>query len=63
MLSTAKRRIVVLERSIHIPMTGERFFDSVQERVRLTGASFHDATQSLFPSWSAGFRLEHFEPE
>jgi hypothetical protein len=38
MLNNAKRRISILERSIELPMTAERFFASVQERARKLGA-------------------------
>jgi len=50
MLSSAKRRMLVLERSIHLPITAARFLSLVEERVRLTGASFDDASQSLIVS-------------
>jgi len=52
MLSSAKRRMLVLERSIHLPITAARFLSLVEERVRLTGASFDDASQSLIVSLS-----------
>jgi hypothetical protein len=52
MLNSAKRRISILERSIELPMTAERFFASVQERARLTGASLDDAFRSLLVSLS-----------
>jgi len=52
MLSSAKRRMLVLERSIHLPITAERYIACVQERVRLTGASFGDASQSVLVSLS-----------
>jgi hypothetical protein len=52
MLHGAKRRISALERSIALPVTAERFLASVQERVRLTGASFEEAGQSLLASLS-----------
>jgi hypothetical protein len=43
MLSSTKRRMSVLERSIQIPITAEIFVARVQERARLTGASFEEA--------------------
>ena len=50
MLSSTKRRMSVLERSIQIPITAEIFVARAQERARLTGASFEEAFQSLIPS-------------
>jgi hypothetical protein len=50
MLSSAKRRISLLEHSIQLPITAQRFLVLVEERVRLTGASFDDASQSLIVS-------------
>jgi hypothetical protein len=52
MLSSAKRRMLVLERSIHLPITAERYLTLVEERVRLTGASHDDASQSVLVSLS-----------
>jgi hypothetical protein len=52
MLASTKRRMSILERSIQVPMTLERSLALVQERVRLTGASFEDASQSLLCSLS-----------
>jgi hypothetical protein len=52
MLHSAKRRIAVLERSIELPITAERFVASVLERVRLTGVSFEEASQSLLGALS-----------
>lgn len=52
MLSSAKRRMLVLERSIHLPITAERFLALVEERVRLTGANFDEASQSVIVSLS-----------
>jgi hypothetical protein len=42
----------VLERSIQLPITAEIFLARVQERARLTGASFDDSFQSLIVSLS-----------
>jgi hypothetical protein len=53
MLASTKRRMSILERSIQIPMTAERALALVQERVRLTGASLEDASQSVIRSLSA----------
>ena len=50
MLSSTKRRMSVLERSIQIPITAEIFVARAEERARLTGASFEEAFQSLIPS-------------
>jgi len=47
MLSSTKRRMSVLERSIHIPMTADRLLARVEEIVRLTGASTDEAFRSL----------------
>jgi hypothetical protein len=47
MLSSTKRRMSALERSIHIPMTADRFLARVQEVVRVTGTSTDEAFQSL----------------
>ena len=52
MLSSTKRRISLLERSIELPMTAERFLASVQEYVRLTGADSDEARQLLRVSLS-----------
>ncbi|MGP0071774.1 MAG: hypothetical protein ACLPWF_07565 [Bryobacteraceae bacterium] len=52
MLSSTKRRISVLERSIELPITAERFLASVQDRVRLTGASFDEVFRSSLASLS-----------
>ena len=51
MLTSAKRRI-----------TAGRFFASVRERARLTGASLEEALQSLLPSLSDR-NLERLEKE
>jgi len=50
MLNGAKRRMAVLERSIQLPVTVDRFLARVNERARLTGASFDDALGSLVVS-------------
>jgi len=47
MLISTKRRMSALERSIHIPMTADRFLARVQEVVRLMGASTDEAFRSL----------------
>jgi hypothetical protein len=52
MLASTKRRMSILERSIQMPLTVERGLALVQERVRLTGASFEDACQSVLRSLS-----------
>ena len=62
MLNSAKRRISLLERSIELPITLERFVISVQERARLTGASLDDAFQSLLVSLNDE-NLERLEKE
>jgi hypothetical protein len=62
MLNSAKRRISILERSIELPTTAGRFFDSVQERARLTGASLEEAFRSLLVSLSDE-NLERLEKE
>ena len=50
MLSSTKRRMSVLERSIRIPITTDILLARAEERARLKGASFEDALQSLVPS-------------
>ena len=52
MLSSTKRRISVLERTIELPITAERFLTSVQERVRLTGQRFDVVFRSSLVSLS-----------
>ena len=52
MLSSAKRRISLLERSIELPMTFERFKSLIEERMRLTGMGVEEASQSLIDSLS-----------
>jgi hypothetical protein len=52
MLNSAKRRISALERMIELPITAERFFASVEQRVRLTGASFDEVFRSSLISLS-----------
>ena len=52
MLSSTKRRIVLLERSIELPITEERFLAGVQNQVRLTGASFDDVLGSSLAALS-----------
>ena len=52
MLSSTKRRMSVLERSIQIPITAEIVLARAEERARLTGASFEEALQSLIVSLS-----------
>ena len=47
MLSSTKRRISVLERSMELPITAERFLARVQDRVRFTGESLDEAFRSL----------------
>jgi predicted oxidoreductase (fatty acid repression mutant protein) len=62
MLNSAKRRVSILERSIELPITADRFLASVQERARLTGASFNDAFRSLLVLLSDE-NLEHLEKD
>jgi hypothetical protein len=50
MLTSTKRRISILERSIELPITAERFLARAQERARLSGAIFEEARQSLLVS-------------
>jgi hypothetical protein len=52
MLQSAKRRLATLERSIELSLTGKRVLAQVQERVRLTGASFEEAADSIGESLS-----------
>jgi hypothetical protein len=52
MLSSTKRRISLLERSIELPITAEHFLASVEERVRLTGANFDELFRSSLVSLS-----------
>ena len=52
MLSSTKRRISALERSIELPMTAARFAALVEERIRLTGMSLAEASQSVIVSLS-----------
>jgi hypothetical protein len=62
MLSSTKRRIALLERSIELPITAERFWASVQERVRFTGESLDEAFRSLLVSLSVE-NLDRLEEE
>jgi hypothetical protein len=62
MLSSAKRRISLLERSIQLSMTAERFSALVEERMRLTGMGFEEASQSLIDSLSVE-NLDRLEKE
>jgi hypothetical protein len=62
MLSSAKRRISLLERSIQLPMTAERFGSLVEERMRLTGISVEEASQSLISTLSVE-NLDRLEKE
>jgi hypothetical protein len=50
MLSTVKRRMSALERSIRIPITANILLARAEERARLTGASFDEALHSLIAS-------------
>jgi hypothetical protein len=50
MLSSTKRRISTLERSIQVPMTAERFLARVEEFSRLTSATPDEAFQSVASS-------------
>ena len=52
MLGGAKRRISILERSIPVWMTPERFLARAEELSRLTGTSYDDAFHSLAASLS-----------
>jgi hypothetical protein len=52
MLGSAKRRISILERSIQLPMTAERFAALVEDRMRLTGMSVGEASQSWIDALS-----------
>jgi len=52
LLSSTKRRMAVLERSIQIPITAKILMARAEERVRLTGASIEEAFQSRIPSLS-----------
>jgi hypothetical protein len=62
MLSSAKRIISLLERSIRLPMTAERFGSLVEERMRLTGISIEEASQSLISTLSVE-NLDRLERE
>jgi len=52
MLSSTKRRIALLERSIELPITERRFLAGVENQVRLTGASFDDVLRCSLASLS-----------
>ena len=52
MLSSTKRRMAVLERSIELPITADRFLRSVEDRMRLTGVNFDDAARSVMAPFS-----------
>jgi hypothetical protein len=52
MLSSTKRRISALERSIELPITEGRFLAGVQNQVRWTGASFDEVLRSSLASLS-----------
>jgi len=62
MPSGAKHRMSILERSIELPLTAERFLASVQERVRHTGMSAIHAFRSLITSLS-NENLDRLETE
>ena len=62
MLSSTKRRISLLERSIELPITAERFLARVQDRIRFTGESLDEAFRSLLVSLSVE-NLDRLEKE
>jgi hypothetical protein len=62
MLSSTKRRISLLERSIQLPMTAERFAALVEERMRFTGMSVEEASKSVIGSLSLE-NLDRIEKE
>jgi hypothetical protein len=62
MFSRTKRRMSVLERSIHIPMTADRFLARAEEVVRLTGSSIDEAFRSLVASLK-DHELDHLTDE
>jgi hypothetical protein len=49
-----KRRLAILERSIELPITAERFKSCVEDHMRLTGVNFSDAVNFVI----AGFSVE-----
>jgi hypothetical protein len=52
MLSSANRRISILERSIQLPMTAERFAALVEDHMRLTGVNFEEAMDTVMRPFS-----------
>jgi hypothetical protein len=62
MLSSAKRRMSALERSIHLPITADRFLARVEEVIRLTGASSDEAFRLQMAPLSE-HELEHLIEE
>jgi hypothetical protein len=53
MLSSTKRRMAVLERSIERPITADRFLSCVQDHMRLTGVNFDDAARCVMAPFGA----------
>jgi hypothetical protein len=53
MLEKAKRRLIMLERAIELPITAERFFAAVEDHMRLTGVNMQDAMIFVAEPFSA----------
>jgi len=62
LLSSAKRRMSALERSIHLPITADRFLARVEEVIRPTGASRDEAFRLLMDPLTE-HELEHLIEE
>jgi hypothetical protein len=52
MLEKAKRRLIMLERSIELPITAERFMTCVDDYMRLTGVNMQDAVNFVAEPYS-----------
>ncbi len=50
--NSMKRRLTILERSIELTITADRFMRCVEDHMRLTGVNFEDAARSVMAPFS-----------
>jgi hypothetical protein len=51
-LSSAKRRLTTLERSIELPINADHFMACVEDHMRLTGVNFEEAMRTMMGPFS-----------
>jgi hypothetical protein len=57
-----KRRLFALERTVPVPLTAQRYFEHIEQRVQRMGLSREEATKSLLAEMSLD-DLNHLSAE